>query len=331
MQSQSTLLFEDWLIENSDDTLSDVLRRIVVSGKTISSKVKRASIEHLCGSTSITNSHGEEVKTLDVLSNNQFITNLKKSKFVSAMISEEDLSVIKTNNEQGKYIVAFDPLDGSSNIDVNVNVGSIFGIYLAKSKAPFVVESDYLRPGKDMIAAGYILYGSSTILVLSVGNQVDGFCLDDSIGEFILTHPNIKIPKDKNIYSVNEGNLNMWKPELIEMIKYIKSTDEKNNKKPYSQRYIGSMVADIHRTLIYGGLFMYPASSNAPNGKLRYLYEVAPMSFLIERAGGVASIGNIKALDYVPENIHQRVPVFMGSLKCMDIVNNYVKNIKCLL
>ncbi len=307
-------LFEDWLIENADPTIADVLRRIVVAGKNISSKIRRAAIEHLCTSTTITNYHGEEVKTLDVVSNDQFITNLKKSKFVAAMISEEDFSVIKTNNTNGKYIITFDPLDGSSNIDANVNIGSIFGIYQKKSDE--VDETDYLRAGKEMIGAGYILYGSSTMLVLSLGTRVDGFCLDDNIGEFILTHPDMKIPKNKKIYSINEGNCSSWSQELVDMINDIKSQN-------YSQRYIGSMVADVHRTILYGGLFMYPASVKAPNGKLRYLYEVAPMSYLIEKAGGKSTIGKVEALEYVPKSIHERTPVFMGSEENMKTVEKY--------
>lgn len=320
-QINNPILFEDWLSTNSNDTLSDVLRRIVISAKTISGKIRRAAIEHLCGSTSITNYHGEEVKTLDVVANDQFITNLRRSKYVAAMISEEDFSVIKTDNEEGRYFVTFDPLDGSSNIDANVNIGSIFGIYPIDKDDP---EIDYLRPGREMIGAGYVLYGSSTMLVLSLGNRVDGFCLDDQIGEFILTHPDVRIPLEANIYSVNEGNHELWDESLIDMVNYIKSTD--TNKKRYSQRYIGSMVADIHRTLLYGGLFMYPASTNAPNGKLRYMYEVAPMSFLIENAGGRSLINkSTRSLYHKPESIHQRVPVFMGSVRCMDIVDKFIK------
>ena len=323
--TNKAVLFEDWLSDNSDEFMSDVLRRIIISAKTISGRIERAAIENLCGSTSITNYHGEVVKTLDVIANDQFITNLGKSKYVEAMISEEDFSVIETNNSlSGRYIVTFDPLDGSSNIDANVNVGSIFGIYPLVSDPNDNPDSNHLRQGKEMICAGYVLYGSSTMLVLSLGGRVDGFCLDGNIGEFILTHPNIKIPTEANIYSVNEGNHESWDDSLRDMLAYIKSSD--TNKRPYSQRYIGSMVADVHRTLLYGGLFMYPGSTNAPNGKLRYLYEVAPMSFILENAGGRSLINkSIRALDYKPETIHQRVPVFMGSVSCMDIVDKFIK------
>jgi fructose-1,6-bisphosphatase I len=325
MQNTDNILFEDWLNEFADDELADVLRRIVISCKTIAGFIRRAAIDHLYGSTTIINHQLEEVKTLDVVANNQFIMNLKKSKYVSAMISEEDFAVIKTNNESGRFFVTFDPLDGSSNIDVNVNIGSIFGVYLTDGE-------NYLKPGKEMIAAGYALYGSSTMLVLSLGKRVDGFCLNETNGEFVLTSPNIKIPTEADIYSVNEGNYEMWDESLVEMIKYIKSTDAKNKKKPFSQRYIGSMVADVHRTLIYGGLFMYPASSNAPagpngpGGKLRYLYEVAPMSFIIEMAGGKSMIdSNTSALDYIPKALHQRTPIFLGSPKSMDYIMQFLK------
>lgn len=319
MQGTQSTLFEDWLNCNTDDGLADVLRRVMISCKTISGSIRMAAIDHLVGSTMIVNHQLEEVKTLDVVANNQFIKNLKRSKYVSSMISEEDFAVIKTDNEFGKFFVTFDPLDGSSNIDVNVNIGSIFGVYLTDG-------DNYLKPGREMVAAGYALYGSSTMLVLSLGKQVDGFCLNESNGEFVLTHPNIRIPTEANIYSVNEGNCETWDESLVEMMRYIKSTDAKNKKKPFSLRYIGSMVADVHRTLIYGGLFMYPASNNAQDGKLRYLYEVAPMSFLIETAGGRSIIDSkTLALDYVPKSPHQRTPIFMGSPKSMDYVIQFLK------
>jgi fructose-1,6-bisphosphatase I len=299
----------------------DILNHIIAAGKFISGKIRRAVIECLCSTTSNINYHGEEVKTLDMLSNEEFISNLKKSKYVVAMVSEEESCVIKTNNENGKYYVTFDPLDGSSNIDANINIGSIFGIYLNDNE-------NYLRPGKEMICAGYILYGSATMLVLSMKNCVNGFCLDDNMGTFILSHPNIKIPTNTNIYSINEGNCETWKKSIVDLIIYIKSTDETNNKKPYSLRYIGSMVADVHRTLLYGGLFMYPAGNNATSGKLRYLYEVAPMAHIIKNAGGKSLIdGNIDALDYVPSSIHQRVPIFMGSVQNMELVSTFLKEI----
>jgi len=313
--NKKVTLLEDWLISSTNQELADVLRRIIVAAKGISSKIRRAAIDHLCTSTTITNYHGEEVKTLDLLSNDLFITNLKKSKYIAAMISEEDFAVIKTDNAEGKYIITFDPLDGSSNIDANVNIGSIFGIYQKDSDE--INESSYLRPGKDMIGAGYVLYGSSTMLVLTLGGSVEGFCLDDQIGEFILTHPNMKIREERKIYSVNEGSWDSWDPKLQGLISDIKSQS-------YSQRYIGSMVADVHRTLLYGGLFMYPASSKAPNGKLRYLYEVAPMSYIVERAGGKSSVGSFSALEHHPKEIHERTPVFLGSSKNMELVDKYM-------
>lgn len=313
------IMFDHWLANNVNCDLADIIRQFAITSKIISDKIARAPIEHLYGSTSITNYHNEEVKTLDMIANNQFIINLKKSQFIYAIISEENYSVIETGNSSGKYFVTMDPLDGSSNIDANVNIGTIFGIY------PMNGESNYLLPAKEMIASGYVLYGSSTMLILSLNGQVNGFCLNTSFGEFILTHPDMKIPNERNIYSVNEGNYELWNEQMANMIDYIKSIDKPNGKSQYSQRYIGSMVADIHRTILYGGLFMYPGTVAGPNGKLRYLYEVGPMSHIITNAGGYSLInGTTEALNYIPDSIHQCVPIFMGSRKNMEIVTKFI-------
>ncbi len=323
MQPANMTTLEHWMeMQNIDLSLIDVVRKIYMAGKTIAAKIHRAPIEGLFGGTTVTNYHGEEVKTLDLISNKEFITKLRESRYVSAMISEEDYHVIPTNSPDGKYVVAFDPLDGSSNIDANINVGSIFGIYENHTMGK-LGENDYIRPGREMICAGYILYGASTMMVLSFGQSVDGFCLDRSTGDFILTHAKITMSESKGIYSVNEGNWEQWDSKITDAVEHLKSSDAEAGKKPYSLRYIGSMVADIHRTLLYGGVFMYPGMTNAPEGKLRYLYEVAPMSFLVEHAGGESYIGKSKALDYIPENIHQRVPVFMGSIGGMSIIKPY--------
>ena len=307
--------FDEFLMNQtgSQKNLNKIYRQIAFSCKVISNRIKRAGLENLYGSTTITNFHGEEVKNLDVLANNTFITSLSKIKDVGALVSEEDYDAMIINPD-GKYIVTFDPLDGSSNIDANVNIGSIFGVFEKKGDGK-MTKQDCLQPGRNLITAGYCLYGSSTILIVVYNGQVNGFTLDENYGEFVLTHHQMTIPKFKPIYSVNEGNRDSWDPKVREFVDSLKSTD--GGKKPYSLRYIGSMVADIHRTLLYGGIFMYPASKDAPNGKLRYLYEVAPMSLIIETAGGKAICGNIAALDIVPDTVHQRVPVFMGSYDCI--------------
>lgn len=293
--------------------LNKIYRQITFSCKVISNRIKRAGLENLYGSTSITNFHGEEVKNLDVLANNTFITSLSKIKDVGALVSEEDYDAMIIN-EAGRYIVTFDPLDGSSNIDANVNIGSIFGVFERTGDGK-MTKNDCLQPGRNLITAGYCLYGSSTILVIAYNGQVTGFTLDENYGEFVLTHNKMTVPEFKPIYSVNEGNRDSWDPKVREFVDSLKSTE--GGKKPFSLRYIGSMVADIHRTLLYGGLFMYPASDSAPQGKLRYLYEVAPMSLIMETAGGRAVCGEVPALDIVPETVHQRVPVFMGSSGCI--------------
>ncbi|AYV82329.1 MAG: fructose-1,6-bisphosphatase, cytosolic-like [Homavirus sp.] len=303
---------DDYLINTtSDKNLNKIYRQIITSCKIISNRIKRAGLENLYGSTSITNFHGEIVKTLDVVSNDLFIRSLSKIHDVCGLVSEENMDIIKIN-DSGTYIVAFDPLDGSSNIDANINIGSIFAIYKRKTDMGEITIDDCLQPGKCIVSAGYCLYGPSTIMVIGYNNTVNGFTLDEHYGEFILTHPNIRVPKEQHIYSVNEGNRTMWESNIINLVDSLKL-----GKKPYSLRYIGSMVADVHRTLLYGGLFMYPSAKNAPDGKLRYLYEVAPMSYIMEMAGGKALINDTNALEYVPNTIHQRVPIIMGSSNCI--------------
>ncbi|PKA66798.1 Fructose-1,6-bisphosphatase, cytosolic [Apostasia shenzhenica] len=226
------------------------------------------------------------------------------------LVSEEDEEATFVSPPlRGKYCVVFDPLDGSSNIDCGVSIGTIFGIYTAKVSEPTI--EDVLQPGKNMLAAGYCMYGSSCMLVLSTGNGVNGFTLDPSLGEFILTHADIKIPKKGKIYSVNEGNAKNWDAPTTKYVENCKFP--KDGSSPKSLRYVGSMVADVHRTLLYGGIFLYPADKKSPNGKLRVLYEVFPMSFLMEQAGGQAFTGQQRALDLVPKTIHERSPIFLGS------------------
>lgn len=287
------------LSSSHGDKLDSIIRNISLSCKIIKNKIRRSSLENICTSTSITNFHGEEVKTLDVISNRCIINSLSCIGSIKYLVSEEDVYKLHINDD-GEYIVCFDPLDGSSNIDVNINIGTIFGIYKSSDR-----DIPY---GSDILVSGYCLYGPSTIFVLCIDNKVNIYTLDDDIGEFVLTDENIQIPYGKKIYSINEGNYHLWDEN-------IKSIVDKYKKDRYSLRYVGSMVADIHRTLLYGGIFMYPSSTNAPNGKLRYLYEVAPMSHIITVAGGKSLVNSINALNYEPDTIHDRVPIIIGSFK----------------
>ncbi|CAG8511336.1 11272_t:CDS:2 [Ambispora leptoticha] len=263
------------------------------------------------GLAGASNVQGEEQKKLDVISNEIFINALRSSGRVAVMVSEEDeQAIIVEDGLRGRYCVVFDPLDGSSNIDAGVNVGTIFGIYRTRPGSNGTVE-DVLRPGKEMVVAGYCMYGSSANMVLSLGNGVNGYTLDNAIGEFILTHPNIRIPSRGKIYSVNEGNAMYWDEACTEYFNSLKFPPPGKN--PYSARYIGSMVADVHRTLLYGGIFAYPADKKSKNGKLRLLYECFPMAYLVEQAGGKAVNGSGRILDIVPDQIHARAPIFLGS------------------
>ncbi|KOM35887.1 hypothetical protein LR48_Vigan02g203700 [Vigna angularis] len=259
---------------------------------------------------------GEEQKKLDVLSNDVFVKALVSSGRTCILVSEEDEEATFVEpSKRGKYIVVFDPLDGSSNIDCGVSIGTIFGIYLVKENREPTIE-DVLQPGKNMLAAGYCMYGSSCTFVLSTGSGVNGFTLDPSLGEFILTHPDIKVPKKGKIYSVNEGNAKNWDGPTTKYVENCKFP--KDGSSPKSLRYVGSMVADVHRTFLYGGIFLYPADKKSPNGKLRVLYEVFPMSFLMEQAGGQAFTGKQRALDLVPTKLHERSPIFLGSYEDVE-------------
>ncbi|KAI9509387.1 fructose-1-6-bisphosphatase-domain-containing protein [Russula earlei] len=269
-----------------------------------------------------TNVQGEEQKKLDVLSNDIMVNSLRASRKTAVLISEElDHAVVIEEEYKGKYCVVFDPLDGSSNIDAGVNVGTIFGIYKVRQGSEGTID-DVLRPGSEMVAAGYTMYGSSANLVLSTGNGVNGYTLDPSLGEFVLTHPDIKIPPRGKIYSFNEGNSLYFHPPTINYLNSIKYPPA--GKSPYSARYVGSMVADVHRTLLYGGIFGYPDDKKSKNGKLRLLYEAFPMAFLTEQAGGIATTGTRRILDIVPTTIHERSSVYLGSRDdVLDVITFY--------
>jgi fructose-1,6-bisphosphatase I len=289
--------------------LTMLLVGIQVTSKYIASNVRKARLINLVGLAGASNVQGEDQKKLDVLSNDIMVNALRASGKVSVMVSEEIDDPILVKGVKGTYAIVFDPLDGSSNIDAGVNVGTIFGVYRVPEGKEGSVE-DVLRPGKEMVAAGYTMYGSSCNLVLTTGQGVDGFTLDESLGEFILTHPDIRIPERGKIYSFNEGNSLHFHPPTLQYLESIKFPE---NNKPYSARYIGSMVADVHRTLLYGGIFGYPDDKKSKDGKLRMLYEAFPMAFLTEQAGGLATTGTQRILDVVPKNIHGCCPVFLGS------------------
>lgn len=293
--------------------LSQLLRDIGLAAKIISREVNKAGITNLLGVDGSTNIHGESVKKLDLFADQQLISALDRSLITCMVISEENDGIVRLNSKGGKYIVYMDPLDGSHNIDVNVSIGSIFSIYMRQPRyGQELVEEDCLQPGVKQVAAGYVLYGSSTILAYTTGLGVRAFTLDPSIGEFILSHDDYKIPERGSIYSINEGSYNSWDEGLKKYIKYCQEEDPGTGR-PYTTRYIGSMVADLHRTLILGGIFIYPSSKKYPNGKLRLMYECNPLSFIIEQAGGLATDGERRILEIEPTSIHQRTPIYIGS------------------
>ena len=302
------IMEEERRFPDASGSLTSCLASIQLACKTISSAVTRAGMRNLAGVAGSVNVQGEDQKKLDILSNDIFINSLRWSGQAAAMVSEENEDILP-GDADGNYVLVFDPLDGSSNIEASVSVGTIFGVY-KKTDDPSP-EAWALQPGHAMAAAGYCMYGSSTVLVLSTGNGVNGFTLDPEIGEFILTHKNIRIPEKGNVYSINEGNASFWSKGITEYVASKKFPAD--GAKPYSLRYIGSMVADVHRTLLYGGIFLYPGDSKSPKGKLRILYEGFPMSFICEQAGGKAIWEGGRVLDVKPTSIHERCPIVLGS------------------
>lgn len=297
---------------------SAILSQIIFAAKVVAAQVAHAGIvEDILGKTGSTNVQGEEVQKLDVYANKLFINALNYIGKVCVMASEEDQDLITIPAEypKGDYVVMFDPLDGSTNVDVDVSIGTIFGIFHRVTEGGDGTLEDCLQPGRRLFGAGYIIYSSSTILVYSTGNGVNGFSLDPSVGEFILSHPNITMPKRGKIYSTNEGNYAYWKQGTRDYIDYLKS-EGNIRKTPYTSRYIGSLVADFHRNLLKGGIFLYPEDVKDPKkttGKLRLLYEANPLAFIAEQAGGYASTGYEPILDIKPSALHQRVPLIIGS------------------
>jgi len=305
---------------------SGLLDNITFAAKIISREVNKAGLVKILGITGKENVHGEEVQKLDMYAQNIFVQTLEKSGHLCVMVSEESEEIIPIPDGYpcGKYVLCFDPLDGSSNIDVNVSIGSIFAIYRKITPGERGTEEDILQPGNKLTGAGYIIYGSSTMLVYSTGLGVHGFTLDPSIGAFLLSHEDITIPDKGNIYSVNEGYFEMWSEGIKRYIMSLKNPDNPDYK-PYKARYIGSMVADFHRNLLKGGIFLYPGDKKNPNGKLRLLYEAIPMAYLVEQAGGCASDGNQRILDIQPVSLHQRTPLIMGSKHEVQTYEKYIK------
>ena len=309
--------------------LSRLLRDIGIASKIVNREVNKAGLMDILGDSGTINIQGETQKKLDVFANEQFISALKSGGECCIVASEENDEFVYIDGEVSKdarYIVAIDPLDGSSNIDVNVAVGTIFSIYRRKSTDGKATLDDVLQKGTEQVAAGYVIYGSSTMLVYTTGKGVNGFTLDPSIGEFCLSHPEMKIPKDGTIYSLNEGNYVHFPDGVKRYLKYCQVEDQQTSR-PYTSRYIGSMVADIHRNLIKGGIFIYPTTSGAPNGKLRLVYECNPMAFIIEQAGGRATDGYARILDKDVHSLHQRSAIFIGSenmvLKVEEMMHQY--------
>jgi fructose-1,6-bisphosphatase I len=295
--------------------LSRLLRDIGIASKIVNREVNKAGLIDILGNAGSLNIQGESQQKLDVYANEQFISALKSGGECCIVASEENEDFIRLDTDvskNAKYIVAIDPLDGSSNIDVNVPVGTIFSIYRRRSTDGPATIDDVLQNGNYQVAAGYVIYGSSTMLVYTTGKGVNGFTLDPSIGEFCLSHADMQMPKNGVIYSINEGNYVHFPQGVKSYIKYCQVEDEATHR-PYSSRYIGSMVADVHRNLIKGGIFIYPVTASAPKGKLRLVYECNPMAFIIEQAGGRATNGSQRILDLEVTELHQRSPIYIGS------------------
>ncbi len=312
----------------AEGDLSHLLHHVGTAAKIVNREVNKAGLVDILGEIGTSNVQGEEQKKLDVFANDHFINSMHSCGEVCAIASEENESFILFDDDlarNGKYVFLMDPLDGSSNIDVNVSIGTIFSIYKRKSKqGEKATMDDFLQPGTEQVAAGYILYGSSTMLVYTTGQGINGFTLDPSIGEFCLSHKLIKNPEDGFIYSINEGNYLKFPAGVKQYIKYCQEKDP-DTKRPYSSRYIGSLVSDVHRNLLKGGIFIYPVTESAPKGKLRLLYECNPIAFIIEQAGGKAIDGKHRIMELTPTSLHQRTPFYCGSTNMVNKVEEFLR------
>ncbi len=307
--------------------LSSLLASIQLATKIVNREINKAGLVDITGAVGTENVQGEAQQKLDVYANDVFKAALEARDRVCGVASEEEDEAVSFNkelNKNAKYVVLMDPLDGSSNIDVNVSVGTIFSIYRRVSPIGTTpTEADFLQPGHKQVAAGYVIYGSSTMLVYSTGNGVNGFTYDPSIGSFCLSHENMMIPDEGRIYSINEGNYIRFPAGVKKYIKYCQENVPEDNR-PYVSRYIGSLVSDFHRNLLKGGIYMYPSIANYPQGKLRLLYECNPIAFLMEQAGGVATDGSQRILDIEPTELHQRAPFFVGSKPMVDTLQQFL-------
>jgi fructose-1,6-bisphosphatase I len=306
---------EEKITPGATGEFTSLMNEIMVASKIVSLEVNKAGIgEDIMGLTGKINVQGEEVQKLDEFADMTFTKIIGQSGTVCAITSEEleYPVIIPPERKPGKYIFMMDPLDGSSNIDVNVGIGTIFSVYRKKSTGEKVTDEDLLQKGDQQVAAGYIMYGSSTMFVYTSGRGVHGFTLDPSLGEFFLSHPDIKIPQQGSTYSINEGNTENWCEEQRNFIAHLKEKDTTTGR-PYALRYIGTLVSDFHRTLLKGGIFMYPKDKKNLNGKLRFAFEAAPLGYIVQQAGGRASNGEKNILDLVPTEIHERVPLYIGS------------------
>lgn len=314
----------DRFIKNNQDQfqyasgeLSQLLRDIALASKVVNREVNKAGLIDIMGPMGSQNTGGEQQQKLDVLANIRFTRALTKGGEACALISEETESYVDLNNE-GRYVIAIDPLDGSSNIDVNVSIGTIFSIYRRKSAVGQPIqEDDILQTGDEQVAAGYILYGSSTMLVYTTGHGVNGFTYESTLGEYVLSHPNMKMPEEGKIYSVNEGSSRSFSKPVLDYINFCKDNQ-------YIARYIGSLVADFHRNLLKGGIYIYPATAKDKNGKLRLMYECNALAFIAEQAGGSASTGSQRILEIKPRDLHQRTPFYVGSKKMVDKAVSFI-------
>lgn len=322
----------EFIIENQNDfqyssgELSRIFNSIKLAAKVVSYKVKKAGLVDIIGGVGEKNIQGEDQQKLDLYANEVFIETLINREIVCGIASEENDDFITVqgsdNGNNNKYVLLMDPLDGSSNIDVNVSVGTIFSVYrrISEVGTPVTLE-DFLQPGINQVAAGYVIYGTSTMLVYTTGHGVNGFTLNPAIGTFYLSHPKINFPLDGTIYSVNEGNYIHFPQGVKDYIKYCQ---EEEGNRPYTSRYIGSLVSDIHRNMLKGGIYLYPASNKASDGKLRLLYECNPMAFITEQAGGTASNGISRIMEIVPKSLHERVPFYCGSKKMVEKVEGFI-------
>lgn len=332
MAVQKNKTLGEFIIENqsefqySSGELSRLINSIRLAAKVVNHEVNKAGLVDIIGEAGDTNIQGEDQQKLDVFANDAFINTLTNREIVCGIASEEEEDFITIQGRNGqndnKYIVLIDPLDGSSNIDVNVSVGTIFSIFrrVTPPGTPVSLE-DFLQPGHRQVAAGYIIYGTSTMIVYSTGHGVNGFTLNPALGTYYLSHPNLSFPKTGNIYSVNEGNYVHFPQGIKDYIKYCQEEEED---RPYTSRYIGSLVSDVHRNMIKGGIYIYPNTAKDPNGKLRLLYECNPMAFLIEQAGGKATDGFRRILDIQPTTLHQRTPFIGGSPSMVEEVESFM-------